>query len=151
MRAVVWMLASRAALRVLPHKAVRRLVPRVPARRPRRGAMSAADCELALRRGAAVLPGTSCLARAVAAACLLRRDGHGTVLTIGVGFADAAASRRGFQAHAWLESDGVVVVGGAGRAAYTPLLSDTIPAPGYRCEVSKDPPLEEAAIAKEPH
>ncbi len=91
--------------------------------------MSAPECELALRRASTVLPGSTCLVRAIAAACLLRRNRRASVLTIGVGLTDPAPSWRGLHAHAWLESDGMVVVGAQERAAYTPLLSDAIPAP----------------------
>lgn len=129
MRGFVWLLVSRAALGVFPYKTVRTLVSRVPAARSRRAAMSAAECELALGRAATVLPGSSCLVQAVAAACLLRRNGRASVLTIGVGLTKPAPFRPGLQAHAWLESDGTVVAGGRARAAYTPLLSDAIPAP----------------------
>ncbi len=91
--------------------------------------MTALECEVALRRAATVLPGSSCLARAVAAACLLRRNRRASVLTIGIDFADSSAVGRDLRAHAWLESDGTVVVGAQERATYAPLLRDAIPAP----------------------
>src|SRR5207247_6037780 len=52
-------------------------------------AMTPAECEQAVRRALRVLPSASCLAQAIAAACLLRRDGRDSTLTIGVRF-DAA-------------------------------------------------------------
>jgi hypothetical protein len=91
--------------------------------------MTAPDCEVALCRAAVVLPRSSCLVRAVAAACLLRRSRRASVLTIGVSFTDASVDGRDLEAHAWLESDGTVVVGAEERAAYRTLLRDAIPAP----------------------
>ncbi len=125
--AAVWLLIACGALRLIPYATVRRLVPRVP--RSRRALMTAGECEVALRRGATVLPRSSCLARAVAAACLLRRSGRASVLSIGVGFTGTHAAGRDLQAHAWLESDGTLVVGAEQRGVYETLLRDAIPAP----------------------
>jgi hypothetical protein len=128
MHALAWLLVARVALRLLSYNTVRRLVQHVPSTRRRRGLMTPVECEAALRRAATVVPGATCLARAVAAAYLLRRSRHASVLTIGVGFAQPAPSRRDFQAHAWLESEGTVVVGAQERAGYEPLLRDAIAA-----------------------
>ncbi len=122
------MLVARAALRLLRYTAVRSLVARVPARSGRM-AMTPAECEVALRRAAVVLPGSSCLVRAFAAACLLRRNRHASVLTIGVDLVDGVPASRDLHAHAWLESEGIVVVGAEQRTAYRTLLRDAIPAP----------------------
>lgn len=52
-------------------------------------------------------PGTTCLTRALAAGWMLRRRGQPARLVIGV-----ARGKDGLEAHAWLELDGVVIVGG---------------------------------------
>jgi hypothetical protein len=64
------------------------------------------------------MPG-SCLTQAFAARILLGRRGHPTRLHIG------AVKEEGgsFLAHAWLESNGRVVIGGHELERYTPLIS----------------------------
>jgi hypothetical protein len=84
--------------------------------------MTLAECEQALRRARRVLPSTSCLAQAIAAACLLRRDGRNSTLTIGVRFDSA----HRFHAHAWLESDGIIVTGRNERLEHRVLLRDVV-------------------------
>lgn len=53
------------------------------------------------------MPGATCLARALAAEWLLRRGGHDARLTIGV----ASGRNASLDAHAWVESGGIVVAG----------------------------------------
>jgi hypothetical protein len=65
--------------------------------------------------------GTSCLKEALVLAWLLARRGMPTTLRIGV------SHRAGsFAAHAWLEQNGRVILGGNTLAAYTPLWSCTL-------------------------
>ena len=59
----------------------------------------------------------NCLIRALAVRALLKRRLHPTELRFGV----APSSEGGFAAHAWVESDGAVVIGGRGLAVFTPL------------------------------
>jgi Transglutaminase-like superfamily len=63
--------------------------------------------------------GTTCLATAIVAQAMLQRHGHESRLRLGVRRSDTGA----FAAHAWLEREGNVVVGGgpAEIASYTPL------------------------------
>lgn len=56
---------------------------------------------------------------------MLRRDGHGSTLIIGVGF-DVS---RAFAAHAWLVADDTIVIGEETAAGSAVLLRDGIPAP----------------------
>jgi hypothetical protein len=106
-RALGWLVLAHVALRVLPYRTVRRLAGRVRAT-PRRSALTADGCAAATARAAILFPGARCLARALAAECQLRRAGHLPRLHLGVGFDEA----KTFLAHAWLESDGVIVTGG---------------------------------------
>jgi hypothetical protein len=69
-----------------------------------------------MRRAARVFPAGRCLAHAVAASCMLRRAGRIPAIRMGVGF---DADRR-FNAHAWLECDGIVVTGGELADRYVP-------------------------------
>jgi hypothetical protein len=58
-----------------------------------------------------------CLIKAFAAQVLLNRRGHPALLHIGV----AREEQGQFRAHAWVESEGKVVIGGAGLEPFTPL------------------------------
>ena len=62
----------------------------------------------AVTTAARYVPRATCLAQALAAQWLLAWFGHPTVLRIGV----AKANDKSLRAHAWLESEGRVVVGG---------------------------------------
>ena len=69
------------------------------------------------------IPGTKCLARALATQILLQRYGHNADLRIGV-----SKGMQGLEAHAWVESQGKVVIGGLkdlGRYTTLPTLEVT--------------------------
>ena len=74
----------------------------------------------AVRAASRRLPGTTCLASALAAQRLLADEGHVCELTIGV-----ARNDRGFAAHAWVVCDGQVLVGGEESDNFTPLMAWT--------------------------
>ena len=78
-----------------------------PAGRDRSGAGVPKDRIVwAITAVASRVRGTTCLVEALAADAMLRRHGHRATLKVGV--------RRGvslFEAHAWVESDGSVVMG----------------------------------------
>ena len=105
--------ALRAALSLLPFTTVRRCANRW-------AAFKATDRGEPTRVAWAVMavglriPGTTCLAEALAADSMLRRHGYSSALKVGV--------RRGavmsIDAHAWVECAGAVVIG------TTPELSD---------------------------
>jgi transglutaminase superfamily protein len=120
-RALAWLILARLALHWWSYAAIRRALDRLPRRRAA-APMTAIECEQALRRASRVLNDATCLARAIAAACLLRREDHDATLVIGVRF-DAG---RGLQAHAWLESGGRTITGAAGSHDHRILLRDTI-------------------------
>lgn len=64
------------------------------------------------------MPGArSCLTQALAAHVLLTHRNHTARLHIGV----ARGEQGRFQAHAWVESGGRVLIGGSGLEGYTPL------------------------------
>lgn len=111
--------AVRIGLWVLPFRRVDGAVGALAnAPRPRTGrtpsverivwAVGAADC---------LVPRTTCLVRALAARALLGRHGHASELKLGV----AGGGGRAFEAHAWLEHDGRVVIGGPVDARYVSL------------------------------
>jgi hypothetical protein len=85
-------------------------------RDPRYGA---ARIGWAVNAASRFVPGADCLPRAVAAFLLLKRNGRPATLVLG---ARASSSGCGFGAHAWTESQGVMVVGGARAAEFHQLL-----------------------------
>jgi hypothetical protein len=114
------MMAVRVGLWMLPFRtlleATRTLGDRPRGRNARGGppverivwAVSAAD---------RVVPRSTCLVRALAAQILLARRGHASQLRLGV----AGGSGRAFEAHAWLEEGGRVLIGGPVEGRYAPL------------------------------
>lgn len=84
--------------------------------------MTAQDVAWAVHRVSRAVPGATCLTQALAAQLLLSRRGYPSRLRIGV----AHAPGDGLRAHAWLESDGLVVLGGSGFEAFTPLSAATV-------------------------
>jgi hypothetical protein len=110
-RAAVLVTVVRAALAVLPFRTVLRAADGW-ARRPGRVPGSEGDRERMLRavESAArrLLPVGPCLSQAIVADVLLRRSGFDSQLRIGV----ARGDRGALKAHAWVESDGEVVIGG---------------------------------------
>jgi hypothetical protein len=115
--------AVHLGLRLLPFRMLRRGLDRLARTLPRPVAPAAGyAARLAWAVPAAgrrLLGADSCLAQALAARCLLRRQGLPGELRIGV--AKDGADR--LVAHAWVESGGQVVVGGSVGTleSYTPL------------------------------
>ncbi len=111
--AAVLLVLIRTAFRLLPFAATDRWLARATAARvamrpdPTRPA-TAERVGAAVRAAARRLPGTTCLAEALAAEAMLRRRGIPSTRHIGV---RAPARGRRLDAHAWLESDGTVIVG----------------------------------------
>jgi len=96
----------RLALWLIPYRRLERLV----LQRPQGSAtllVPPARVGLAVRRASRVVPRASCLVQSLAAGWLLRKAGHTPQLQIGV-----RGGTQDFAAHAWLECDGQVVVGG---------------------------------------
>lgn len=102
------LLLVRLALWLVPRPFVRRsLVERVILRSRDPRAPSVDRIVWAVVRARRLVPRATCLVQALAARILLARAGHQADLRIGV-----AKSRTGrFEAHAWLERNGRVLVG----------------------------------------
>jgi hypothetical protein len=112
LRAAILLSGVRLGLWLLPFQALRRFLARlaqVPAHG--RGARSLSPGRIVWAVGAAsrIVPGTgTCLVRALAAQVLLARRGHPAQLRLGV-----ARNEKGrLEAHAWLETQGAIVIGG---------------------------------------
>ncbi len=80
-----------------------------------RGSRSAADIAMGVERAARLVAAPTCLTRSLAAAWLLRGAGYVPRLHIGV-----ANGADGFKAHAWLECDGDVLIGGEIKDEFHP-------------------------------
>ena len=70
----------------------------------------------AVEHAARIVPGATCLTQALAAEVMLRRTGGRPDLRFGV-----ARDAGDFEAHAWLELGGRVLVGDHGIERYSPL------------------------------
>jgi len=72
----------------------------------------------AVRTVSTYVPKVTCLTQALAAQVLLEQHGYPTIVRIGV--TNASEKGNAFQAHAWLESNGKMVIGQS-DVAYVPL------------------------------
>ena len=125
MAAFVVVVVVRAFLAFLPLRFWERVTERLRHRRSvGTAAGSALDVARAVRRVSRVVPGATCLTQALAARLLLSRYGYPAHLQIGV----VRTPEGELRAHAWLESEGRVVLGAAELEGYTPL-NDASPSP----------------------
>jgi hypothetical protein len=111
--AVALLLCVRVGLHVLTFPTLRTYLARRAASSPRSPAQITRAVAAAARR----LPGTTCLAEALAAHTMLRRHGHAPQLKVGVRDDGRLA------AHAWVECDGEVVAGAVENLAEYVVLS----------------------------
>ena len=73
----------------------------------------------AVRTASRYVPKATCLVQALAAQVLLRREGYPASFCLGI-----VRSKEGnVQAHAWVESEGKVIIGGSEVEMYTRLLA----------------------------
>jgi Transglutaminase-like superfamily len=120
LRASVAVVGFRVALSTLPFRWVRSIGERTA--RPRRGPRGRRgrdDLSWAVAAASRRVPRATCLTQALALQTLLAREGYESDLHIGV----ARSGDGGLEAHAWLESDGRIVIGGGGVERFTPLAS----------------------------
>lgn len=112
--ALGWLVAARLALHVLPYATIRRAASRLRVRHPAAPCLTAEQCRRAIERAARLSPLSACLPRALAAECLLRRNGHPAALSLGA----RITANRELRAHAWVDSSGINVTGGDEAAQY---------------------------------
>lgn len=107
-RSLVWVVLYRLGLWILPFRLIRKwTVGYIDKTAPRIGGdQVAAEIVKGVRSASRYVPGASCLTQALAARKLLSHHGQESELKIGV-----AKSRGDFEAHAWLEIDGRIVLG----------------------------------------
>lgn len=114
LRAALLVVAVRLGLWLLPYRFWRRLMERPvrPQARRAAGRPSADAVASAIRAVSHRVPGATCLTQALAARALLARFGHSSSIRIGV----APAGGGRFDAHAWVECAGRVVLGGTAES-----------------------------------
>ena len=122
-RAVVLLQVISVGMKVLPFRTLRRLLVLVQKARVGSRRMDQLPVETiagAVETAGRHMPGEkTCLTQALAAQTLLVRQGHPALLHIG-----AAKGEEGqLQAHAWVESEGRVVIGGHNLGRYAPLVA----------------------------
>ncbi len=122
-RATVQLGTISVGLRLLPLQTLRRLLARVsrPSAAPHGAdACSPEQIAWAVSVASRYVPGAgTCLPQALATQMLLEREGHVARLHIGI----AKDDERQLQAHAWVESQGRVVIGGSDVGRYTQLMA----------------------------
>jgi hypothetical protein len=121
---LVWSLAVVALVRVklLWGGQSWRLPPFRRLSRHRTSRYSPGQIAWAVTVASSYVPNASCLVQALAAEFILSRTGHASRLHIGVA-PDKPRTGRSLDAHAWLECDGQVLLGGAGADRYRSLFT----------------------------
>ena len=109
LRAILWLGLMRVALPLVSLQRLRSWTERRAVLHAERQPASVREIRRAMSRAERTLPSATCLARSLAAELLLRSAGHTTRLSIGV--ADPTKRELSLDAHAWIESDGLVVAG----------------------------------------
>jgi len=121
-KALCVLVGVRAGLSLLPFPRFQALFGRIRAatgvRRDTEVLPSIAQLVWAVRFASIYVPNPTCLTQALAGQVLLERYGYPTRLLIGVAPDDKG--KAPFQAHAWLESNGTVVIGES-AVNYVPL------------------------------
>jgi Transglutaminase-like superfamily len=120
--AALLLAAIRLGLTLLPYRRLRKLVDRLARVAPRRQPAPPASAERiawAVTQASRSVPAATCLTQALAARVLLERRGHPARVRVGIGRAEGTP----LLAHAWVESEKGVVIGGGDLSHYVPLAS----------------------------
>jgi len=108
----------RVALWTLPFRWIKRVVESSASSRPLAGKFTSRQVSWAVRLASRYVPRATCLTQAVTAQTLLNWSGLKSSLHIGV------AREPKFAAHAWVEHEGRILIGGAEESElYSPILS----------------------------
>jgi Transglutaminase-like superfamily len=120
-----WSLAIwRSKLSLFPFRVISKA-----AREPQRSARIAPPLDRiiwAVETAARYVPNATCLTQSLALQSLLRRFGHLSSIHIGV----AKGLEGGFSAHAWVEFEGRILLGGAEQDKFIPLTTLEREVPG---------------------
>ena len=109
-RSLILVTAITVGLRLLPFQLLRRALAGVSARPPRLcgSRVPAARIAWAVKTACRYVPATGGLPRAMATQTMLQRRGYPAKIYIGL----ARAPEGRLEAHAWVESEGEILVGG---------------------------------------
>jgi hypothetical protein len=119
--------AIRLGLALLPYRKLRGLVDRLALTSPQPAPpVSPERIAQAVTRASRAVPGATCLTQALAAKVLLERRGYPARVRVGISRTGGAP----LLAHAWVESEGRILLGGTDLARYTPLSALDPLAPG---------------------
>ena len=122
-KAMLWVWIFRIILWLLPFRVVRRLLARFADKfgaSQTRGSIFLDRVVWAVTVASRYTPAATCLTQALATKILLTRNGYHAIVRIGVARSEAGK----FQAHAWVESNGCIVIGDAQELfRYTRLIS----------------------------
>lgn len=131
-KAFLLVAAVRLGLWLLPFSTQRRILSRLDQVHPRpsRVAVSPDRIAWAVVVASRYVPRATCLTQALATQLLLKKAGVLALLRIGV----AKDAKGVFQAHAWVENRGKVLIGGCDLANYTPFQALS----GFRVSVADD-------------
>ena len=108
--------SARLGLWVLPFPAIRRWAGKKVPSGPPTG-LPVERLAWSVSAASHLVPRATCLTQALAGQALLARHGHPARLHLGVARGEAGQ----FEAHAWLEAEGQVILGDRERARFTPL------------------------------
>lgn len=114
-------LGIRLLLWVLPFTALQKVLKSLHPREPPPASydMPPARIAWAVTVASRYVPRATCLVRALATQVLLGRAGRSSILHIGVMKGD----RTPIEAHAWIEAEGRIIIGGSAAILYTKLAS----------------------------
>ena len=103
-----WIVASaiRIGLYILPYRWLYRL-PNLIEGEKRKTSTDIEQIIWAIRTSCRFVPKATCLTQAITAAIMLNYNGHRSNVVLGV----VSNSSDSFEAHAWVESDGKIIVG----------------------------------------
>jgi hypothetical protein len=122
-KAALFLEAIKIGMLLLPFRTLRRLLTRAahtPVGKRRANHPSSVRIAWAVQTASRNTPGLkTCLAQALTTQLLLARHGYPALLHIGV----VRGEQGQFQAHAWVETEGKVVIGGSELERYTPLVA----------------------------
>jgi hypothetical protein len=114
-KAVCRLAMTSVGLRLFSFKRLQNFIQAEPSRKSENRRYDPQELAEALLRGSRYVPGSTCLAQALAGQWLLLGEGYAPELRIGV------STANGFEAHAWLELEGKVLIGGPEESArFTP-------------------------------
>jgi hypothetical protein len=110
-RALTFLVTMRFALWLIPFRTLRWTLAS-----PAHDLFSAERVAWAVQAASRYVPRATCLTQALALHVLLKRAGLQSRIRIGV------AKEEQFESHAWVESQGKVVIGDCGLERYTPIM-----------------------------